>query len=309
MNTIVTGAAGFIGSHLVKRLLTDGHRVVAVDNFSRGITEYTGVMGFPERLTTIKCDIRNCGRLGKKVFNHADWVFHLAGRSGSAASINDPQLFHDVNVNGTVQLLNTIRNFRIRKFIYPASASCYGNPEKIPTPESQPVAITDPYSLTKYTAEQYIKTWGDLYRVPWISLRLFNVYGDRILKSGNYGPVLSLFLTQKRQNLPFTVSGDGSQSRDFIYISDVSDAMIMAAKSDVTGGIFNVGSGTSNSIKTLAELLEGPVKYIPLRPGEPDVTRADISKIKKLIGWKPKVNFIDGISMVLQSYRYWQDSQ
>lgn len=290
MNAVVTGADGFIGSHLVERLHHDGHRVTGLD-LTRGI-DLSGE--------------KNPG----KYFQRADWVFHLAGYSDIVPSILRPAQYHRANVTVTVNVLDACRKARIKKFIYAASSTCYGKNPPVPTPETAPIAPQFPYALTKYIGELYALHYAQVYKLPVVSLRFFNVYGPRSRVSGDYGPVLSTFMAQKLAGKPFTVVGDGSQKRDFTYVSDVVDAMIMSAQSKVIGEVLNVGTGNPQSVNRLVELLGGGrVAYIPKRPGEPDVTHADITKIKKVLGWKPRVSFEAGIQEVLRHSDEWKHAK
>ena len=192
------------------------------------------------------------------------------------------------------------------KFIYTASSSCYGIPESYPTLESAKIDPRYPYALTKYLAEQYVLHWGKIYKLPVVSLRLFNVFGPRSRTSGTYGAVFGVFLAQKLAGKPLTVVGDGRQSRDFTFVSDVVEALVKAANSKVVGEVFNVGSGKPQSVNRLVKLLGGSVTYIPNRPGEPDCTWADTSKIKNKLGWKPRVSFETGVKILLRNIDYWK---
>lgn len=305
MRTLVTGGAGFIGSHLVEYLLKDGHRVTVLDNFSTGRKENLARLKTNSRLQIHKVDIVNFGAI-KKYFKNIDWVFHLAALADIVPSITEPIKYHKNNVNGTVNVLEASRLAGVKKFIYTASSSCYGIPDVYPTPEAAEIRPQYPYALTKYLGEQYVLHWGEVYKLPVVSLRLFNVYGPKSRTSGTYGAVFGIFLAQKINNKPFTVVGDGQQTRDFTFVTDVCDAFIKAAKSDIRDEIFNVGSGNPQSVNRLAELLGGKVVHIPKRPGEPDFTCADITKIKKALGWEPEVSFEKGVRIMLDNIDYWR---
>ncbi len=301
MNVLVTGASGFIGSHLVERLLADGHRVTGLD-FVKKYNSYNGYNNY--NYYTV-----NLWR-GKKLegyFHHIDWVFHLAGYSDIVPSILRPAEYHRANVTVTVNVLEACRAARVKKFIYAASSTCYGNHPPVPTPETAPIAPQFPYALTKYIGELYALHYHQVYKLPVVSLRLFNVYGPRSRVSGDYGPVFSTFMAQKLAGKPFTVVGDGTQRRDFTFVRDVVDAMILVARSSASGEIFNVGTGKPESVNRLVELLgEGRVVHIPKRPGEPEVTHADITKIKRVLGWRPKVSFEQGVRIVLSHIDDWK---
>ena len=308
MNVLVTGAAGFIGSHLVDSILQDGHNVIGLDRFSKGKRQHQGGNKNLKKLKLIHLDVANKQEVKVSYFKNIDWVFHLAGLSNIVPSIESPLLYHQVNVSGTVHVLEASRTAGVKRFIYAASGSCYGIPDVYPTPETAPIRLEYPYALTKYLGEVYTLHWGQVYKLPVLSLRLFNVYGPRVRTYGTYGPVISIFMAQKLKGAPYTVVGNGTQTRDFTYISDVVDAFKIAAKSNIEGDYFNVGSGHTYSINRLVELLEGEVVHIPKRPGEPDCTYADITKIKRVLGWKSKVTLEQGIKKVLKDIDYWKSA-
>jgi len=306
MNCIVTGGAGFIGSHIVERLVHDGHRVTVLDNFCTGRKENLQGIKDAKRLSLVEIDLADRSARLDKYFRAVDWVFHLAARADIVPSIVDPLAYHDANVTGTIQVLRASMMARVKRFIYTASASCYGIPKKIPTSETAPIQPQYPYAMTKYIGELYALHFARVYKLPVVSLRLFNVYGPRSRTSGTYGAVFGTFLAQKLAGKPFTVVGDGKQKRDFTFVSDVVEAFIRAASSDVVGEVFNVGSGQSHSVNTLVKLLGGKAIQIPKRPGEPDDTCADIAKIRRVLGWAPKVRFSDGVSTLLDHIDYWK---
>jgi len=307
MNTLVTGGAGFIGSHLVERLLADGNKVIVLDNFSTGKISNLDQVKTSPRLEIHRVDVADNAEI-KQFFNGVDWVFHLAALADIVPSIQKPLAYHKANVDGTVSVLDAARSARVKRFVYTASSSCYGIPDVLPTPETAPIMPMYPYALTKYLGEQYVLHWNKVYKVPCISLRLFNVYGTRARTSGAYGAVFGVFLAQKLAGKPFTVVGDGTQTRDFTFVTDVVDALVRAAESEIEGEVLNVGSGNTYSINYLVSLLGGDVVHIPKRPGEPDCTFADISKISQMLGWKPKVNFEDGVHIMFQNIDHWRDA-
>jgi len=241
-------------------------------------------------------------------FQGVDWVFHVAGLADIVPSIEQPMGYHRANVDGTVAVLEAARLAGVKRFIYTASASCYGIPDVVPTPETAAIKPEYPYALTKYIGEHYVLHWGKVYRLPVLSLRLFNVYGPRSRTSGVYGAVFGVFLAQKLHNEPFTVVGDGTQTRDFTFVADVADALVTAAESDLSDDVFNVGSGNTYSVNRLVELLGGNVVHIPKRPGEPDCSWADISKVRKLLAWGPKVSFEEGVRILIEHIDYWRDA-
>jgi len=305
MKCLVTGGAGFIGSHLADRLLEDGHEVVVLDNFATGqpenLTQHHGL----SHLNLQEIDITDQKAI-QPYFHDIEWVFHLAALADIVPSIKQPMDYHRANVDGTVNVLEAARAAGVKRFIYTASGSCYGVPDIFPTPETADIKPEYPYALSKYLGEQYVLHWGKVYKLGVLSLRLFNAYGLRSRTSGAYGAVFGVFLAQKLNNKPFTVVGDGTQTRDFTFVTDVVNALVMAAKSDITNEVMNVGSGNTYSINRLVELLGGDVVCIPKRPREPDCTYADISKIRKLLGWEPKVSFEEGIKIVLEHIDWWK---
>lgn len=305
--TLVTGGAGFIGSHLVERLIKDGHTVLVLDNFSNGKMENLDKVKNNPRLTIRHVDITDYKKI-ERFFKDIHWVFHLAALVDIVPSIREPLKYYRSNVDGTVSVLEASRMARVEKFVYAASSSCYGIPNKFPTSERAPIKPIYPYALTKYIGEQCAMHWSKVYKLPLISLRLFNVYGPRVRSSGTYGAVFGVFLAQKLARKPFTVVGDGRQTRDFTFVTDVVSAFIKAAQSKIKNAIFNVGSGKTYSINKLVTLLDGDVIHIPKRPGEPDCTFAQTRKIKKMLKWNPAINFEKGVSIMLQDIDKWQSA-
>lgn len=302
---LVAGGAGFIGSHLTERLLADGHAVVVIDNFSTGRPDNLAHLSSNKNLKLVEADICDREKIAP-LFKNVDWVFHLAALADIVPSIERPDDYFRSNVIGTESVLEAARAAGVKKLVYAASSSCYGIPEKYPTPETAEIRPQYPYALTKRLGEELVLHWGQCYKMPVVCLRFFNVYGPRSRTSGTYGAVFGVFLAQKLAGKPYTVVGDGKQTRDFTYASDVADAVVTAAAANVSGEVFNVGSGNTYSVNRLVELLGGPVTYIPKRPGEPDCTFADIRKIKKVLGWKPKVSFEDGVAKMLAHIDYWK---
>lgn len=307
MKVIVTGGCGFIGSHLVDRLLKDGHQVTVIDNFSTGRPQNLEHQKKHPRLQIIEANIIDKDKI-TPYFRGVDWVFHLAALADIVPSIQMPEQYFRSNVDGTFAVLEASRAAGVKKFLYTASSSCYGIPDVYPTPETAPTCPQYPYALTKYLGEQTALHWAWLYKLPVISLRLFNVYGPRSRTSGTYGAVFGVFLAQKLAGKPFTVVGDGTQTRDFTFVTDVADAFVTAAQSNVVNEVFNVGSGNTYSVNRLVELLGGEVTYIPKRPGEPDCTFADTAKIRRILGWKPKMTFEAGVQEILKNIDYWREA-
>jgi len=306
-NIIVTGGAGFIGSHLVEQLLHQGHDIIVLDNFSTGRPENLDNLSSNPHIRVIKADISDFSEI-LQYFENIDWVFHLAALADIVPSIVHPLTYHHSNVDGTIAVLEAARKANVKRFIYAASSSCYGIPDIYPTSETSPIRPMYPYALTKNIGEQYVFHWNKVYQIPCISLRLFNVFGPRARTTGTYGAVFGVFLAQKLAGKPYTVVGDGTQTRDFTYVTDVADAFVKAAESDISGEIFNVGSGGTYSVNELVRLLGGEVIHIPKRPGEPDCTFADITKIQETIGWKPKVPFKEGVQRMLNHIDDWRNA-
>lgn len=306
-HALVTGGAGFIGSHLVERLLHDGHRVKVVDNFSTGRMENLDHLAGNSGLTIHQADVADYSAI-KDLFDDIDRVFHLAALADIVPSIQQPLRYHQANVDGTIAVLEAARVAEVKRFVYAASSSCYGIPDVYPTPETAPARPMYPYALTKYLGEQYVIHWRKIYKLPCVSLRLFNVFGPRTRTSGTYGAVFGVFLAQKLAGKPFTVVGSGEQTRDFTFVTDVVDAFVKAAESSIEGEIFNVGSGKTHSVNQLVHLIGGEVTHISKRPGEPDCTFADTGKIKRQLGWKPKVSFADGVGIMLENIDYWREA-
>jgi UDP-glucose 4-epimerase len=307
MKTLVTGGCGFIGSHLSEMLLAAGHDVMIVDNLACGRLENLRSFKDSPRLTFHQVDICNRDAL-RPLFPGIDWVFHLAGLADIVPSIEQPDRYFATNVFGTLNVLECAREAGVKRLVYAASSSSYGIPDAYPTPETSPISPQYPYALTKYMGEELVLHWAQTYKQPAISLRLFNVYGPRSRTTGAYGAVFGVFLAQKINQRPYTVVGDGKQTRDFTYVTDVANAFMTAAESDVSGEAMNVGSGNHYSVNRLVELLGGDIEYIPKRPGEPNCTFADVRKIEKLLGWKASVSFEEGVSRMLERIDDWKDA-
>ena len=307
MKSIITGGCGFIGSHLADFLIDSGYQVVVIDNLSIGRLENISQLLENPKFTFIQADIVDFDAI-EAVFKNVDSVFHLAALADIVPSIENPNEYYQSNVNGTFNVLQACRKYSVKKIVYSASSSCYGIPDEYPTKETAEIRPQYPYALTKSLGEQLVMHWCQLYNLPAVSLRFFNVYGPRARTTGTYGAVFGVFLAQKLAQKPYTVVGDGSQTRDFTFVSDVVSAIVIAAESDVSGEVINIGSNNTYSINQLVDLLDGDVIHIPKRPGEPNCTWANISKAKQLLNWNPKVSLEDGVEILLDNMDYWSDA-
>ncbi len=307
MKALITGGAGFIGSHLAELLIAQGHEVIVVDNLTSGRLANLRTVSENARYSFVNADIRDLPTLAP-IFEGVDWVFHLAGLADIVPSIEMPAQYYSTNVTGTFNVLESARQCGVKRFLYAASSSSYGIPDVYPTPETAPINPQYPYALTKYMGEELVLHWSRVYKLPTVSLRLFNVFGTRSRTSGAYGAVFGVFLAQKLNGRPYTVVGDGTQTRDFTYVTDVAEAFLCAAESGVTGEPMNVGSGNHYSVNRLVELLGGEIEYIPKRPGEPDCTFGEVTKINQLLGWKARVSFEEGVRRMLEHIDNWKDA-
>ncbi|MBB6252287.1 NAD-dependent epimerase/dehydratase family protein [Nitrospirillum iridis] len=305
---VVTGGAGFIGSHLIDALLAAGRQVVAVDNLAVGRLANLAQHRENPALRFVEGDVADRA-LMRDVIKGASRVFHLAAMADIVPSVQNPATYYDANVNGCFAVAEAARAAGVRRVMYAASSSCYGIPAHYPTGEDAAIDPRYPYALTKNLGEQLLLHWAMLYDLPVVSLRLFNVYGPRARTSGTYGAVFGVFLAQKLAGKPITIVGDGTQTRDFTYVSDVVSAFLTAADKGRTGRIYNVGSGGTVSVNRLVELIgTDKVEYIPKRPGEPDCTFADITRITTELGWAPRVSIEEGVARLLQNLDYWRDA-
>src|SRR5882724_1277914 len=285
MLDLVTGGAGFIGSHLTDRLLAMGRTVRVVDNMEVGKPRNLVQHKDNPKLQLQVADVADPAAMAKAM-EGVERVFHLAALADIVPSIVNPEGYFRANVVGTFVTLQAARAAGPRRFVYVASSSCYGIPDSYPTPEAAEIRPQYPYALTKWLGECEVMHWAQVYGLPALSLRMFNVYGPRARTSGTYGAVFGVFLAQLLAGKPLTIVGDGKQTRDFTYVTDVVDAFATAAASKEAGKIYNVGSGGTYSINRLVELLGAKdVAHIPKRPGEPDCTFADVGRIQRDLGW------------------------
>jgi len=297
--SVITGGAGFIGSNLTDHLVKAGHKVVILDNFVSGkrsnLSHHKN-----QNVKIIKIDISKDNNL-ERYFKNIDYVFHLAGLAEIIPSIKNPKKYFVNNVLGTLNVIEAAKKTKIKKLIYAASSSCYGTPKSFPTSEKSKIDLKHPYAVTKYMGEELVLKYASIFNMPNISFRFFNVYGPRLNLSGQYSAVMGNFLSQKKNNKPLTIVGDGKQTRDFIHVDDLAKAFLKTIKSKSVNKIYNLGSGKKTSINTIAKIFGGKKKFIAKRPGEPKSSLADISKIKKDINWKPSINIDDGIKKLLKN--------
>ncbi len=303
---IVTGGAGFIGSHMVELLLKRGYKVIAVDDMSNGQVDNISIFKENPNYQFKKIDLAK--KFNDSFFKNTDYVFHMAALADIVPSIENPIEYHQANVTGTIRVLEACRKHGIKKLIYSASSSCYGIPDQYPTPENAEIKPEYPYAFTKYIGEQYALFWAKLYKIPVISLRYFNVFGTRARTNNTYGAVFKVFLSQKIHDQPLTIVGDGTQNRDFTYVTDVVKANLVAAESNLNCEIINIGTGKTQTINYLAELIGGPRVNIQKRPGEPDSTHANIAKATTLLQWKPEKSFEEGVRIMLDNIDYWKNA-
>ena len=301
---LITGVSGFIGSHVLDFFLKKNkYKIIGIDNLSTG--NIKNIFHNINKFRFIKDDINN---IHKYKIGRVDYIIHLAALADIVPSIDNPSEYFKANVQGTLKILEFAKIKKIKKIIYAASGSCYGNYPKIPTDEKSQIKTKYPYALTKNLGEQLIEHWSDVYKICYISLRFFNVYGLRSRTNSTYGAVIGVFLTQKLKNYPLTIIGKGNQKRDFLHVSDAVNSIHKSIISKKNNEIYNVGSGKPFSINYLAKLIGGKKIFIPWRPGEPFETNANISKIKKDLKWVPKVSLEKGIGNLIKNIEYWSNA-
>lgn len=296
-NILVTGGAGFIGSHLVDRLSLE-NRVVVIDNLSSG--SLSNLEKSKDRITFIKGDVLDRALL-KDVVAEVEFVFHLAANVGNIRSIKDPYFDMEVNIKGTINLLEACRNSNIKRLVYSSSAAIFGEARHLPIDEEHPLNPESPYAVSKLAAEKYCFAFYKVDGVPVTSLRYFNVYGPR-QESSEYANVILIFLNRIKDGKPLTIFGDGNQTRDFVFVEDVVEANIRAATQPAAvGEIFNIATGSENSVKQLISILnelsgkENPIIHAEPRAGEVRHSRANIEKAQRILGYNPETNLKEGL--------------
>jgi len=307
---LVTGGAGFIGSHLVERLLVDGTRVRVLDNFSSGTrANLPFAARYRRQLEVVRGDIRNLPTL-LRAARGAHVIFHQAAMRSVPRSVKDPLGANENNVNGTLNVLEAARRCRVARVVYASSSSVYGDRPDLPKREDQPVAPLSPYAASKAAGEQYAAIWTRLYGVETVGLRYFNVFGPRQDPKSEYAAVIPRFILWAIRGRPLKVHGDGSQSRDFTYIDNVVEANLSAAKApEAAGEVFNVGCGSRVSLLEIIARLEALVgrslerHHTPVRAGDVPHTLADVSKAKRLLGYAPLVDFDEGFRRTVEYFK------
>lgn len=303
--SLVTGCAGFIGSHMIDYLLKRKHKVYGIDNLTSGKIININANLKNSKFVFINSDLKNFKTISKKI-KKIDYVFHFAGNGELIPSIEKPYKYFKNNALNTVLLLEILRNnYKIKKFLYAASSTCYGL-SKRKTSEKQKINIQHPYAFSKYVGEQAVLHWGKVYKMPVISIRIFNAYGPRSRTTNVYGAVIGVFIKQLISKKPLTIVGDGNQKRDFLYISDLCEAFYKASISNYKNEIFNLGSGNPKKINYLAKLIYNKKVFLPWRPGEPKKTDANIYKISKKLNWRPKISLKEGIKIILKNIDWWK---
>ena len=289
---VVTGGAGFIGSNLVDKLIDMGVEVTILDDLSTGKKE-----NINPKAKFIECDLSTVSQTDLTFYiNGADTIFHLAALARVQPSIENPLPYNDVNITGTLNILFAAHQMGIKRVVYSASSSAYGETEILPTPETAPTNPLSPYGLQKYVGEQYCKMFSEVYGLDTVSLRYFNVYGERMNLEGAYCLVMGVFANQMLHGKPLTITNDGNQRRDFTYVGDVVNANILAAdyKQSLNGEVFNIGNGNNFSVNEVADMLGGEKTYGEKRI-EPFETLADNTKARQILGWSTEGNLMEWI--------------
>lgn len=298
MKILVTGGAGFIGSHLTRALIERGDQVTVVDNLSTGKQS-----NIHPQANFIKADIRDLDAI-KPAFTDVEGVFHVAALPRVQVSIENPLETNEVNINGTLNVLMASREAKVKRLVYSASSSAYGDSSVLPLIEDMKPAPISPYALQKYVGEEYMKLAAMFWGLATVSLRYFNVFGPNMASEGAYVNVIAIFNRQTINNQPLTITGDGQQTRDFTYVDDVVRANLLAMASSKVGRgeVMNIGNSDNQSVNQIAAVIGGPTVNIPARV-EPHDTLADTSKAKELIGWQPQISFSEGLQKTINWYQ------
>jgi UDP-glucose 4-epimerase len=307
LKVLITGGSGFIGSHIINHLLKTGYETVVLDNFFSGKIENIKNHMNNKKFHLIKGDIRNPKDV-KSAFENVEAIFHLAAIVNIPLSIENPSLVNEVNVQGTLNLLEASIKQNIRRFVYVSTCAVYGEARYLPIDEEHPTNPLSPYGASKLAAEHYCKVYHKIYGLPTTCLRFFNIYGPR-QPSGPYGGVITTFLESLKKNKPIVIFGDGNQTRDFLYVKDAVEACMLALTSkDCAGKTFNIGTGTKTSINELAQILieqadksHVEVTHVTERKGDIKESYADIHKAKKELGFKPKFSIHEGLKELIKS--------
>jgi UDP-glucose 4-epimerase len=304
---IVTGGAGFIGCHVVKELLKKKHQVTVIDNLSTG--KKANLKGYLKDIKFIKGDITNLSFLKKSIKGH-DYIIHLAALVSVPESVSNPLDYHRVNVTGTFNVLEAARLSKVKKVIFASSSAVYGQIDNKPVKEDRPLNPISPYGASKLLGEEYAQMFYEVYNLATVSLRFFNVYGPNQSLKSHYASVIPKFSFSMQMGLKPPIHGTGKQIRDFVYVADIAQAIILSVKCRKADGLaFNVASGKAHQVVDIVaninKLLKTNIKptFTPPRPGDVFITKADISKIKKVIKYKPLINFKEGLNKTLQYYK------
>jgi UDP-glucose 4-epimerase len=307
---LITGVAGFIGSHTAEAIADMGYFVKGIDNYASGSPKNIKKLIKRKNFKFKKIDIREIKK-NEIFFKNVDYVIHFAGVGSIIPSIEEPSYYFENNIIGTSKVVECCINNNIKSFIYAASSSCYGI-ANTPTNEESSISCEHPYALSKYLGEQVSFHMSKIYNLDVKSIRIFNAYGPRINTKGMYGTVFAVFLKQILENKPLTVVGNGKQKRDYVFVSDVANAFILACLKKTKSNIFNIGSDNPKSVNELIELMtkkNHKVIRLKNRPAEPRITHADISRLKKELNWKPKISFEEGVAEIMKDINYWKSSK
>jgi nucleoside-diphosphate-sugar epimerase len=292
MIMLVTGGAGFIGSHLVERLVSEGHHVRVLDSLCQGRAEW--VHPSAEFIEGDITSLPSC----RRACDGVEVIFHLAAMSKVGPSIDKFEFCTEQNIIGTQNILIAARDAKVGKVVYSGSSTYYGN-GAAPQAETSLPNCLNPYAVSKYVGEQFCEIFSRLYKLPTVTLRYFNVYGPRQPAVGAYALVLGVFLEQRRCGIPLTIHGTGAQRRDFIHVADVVEANLAAWRSKCEGIAINIGSGTNISVQEIADMISRDQVHHERRAGDAEETLADIARAQELLGWEPQVSFSDGLAELL----------